>query len=162
MIGPAGKVGVSIHGHSYFIKSVIGICYLSFFNVIFSHKLLTIMTVCRSPAISLMYASWSSGWSGVVLLADILWSDYLWPSVMSTYVSHLSLNQPSLTVIFMPYRIYIAVCLSAASVVVWGFLQVDYWYLSEAPGWFWAIPVHFMVPGISSFVIVGMLSCGGI
>ena len=38
----------------------------------FSHRLLTIMTVCRIPASSLMYASWSSGGAGVVLLADIL------------------------------------------------------------------------------------------
>ena len=58
----------------------------------FSHRLLKIMTFCRSPDSSLMYTSWYSGWPGVVLIADILWREYLWSSIMSTDVPHLSLK----------------------------------------------------------------------
>ena len=42
------------------------------------------------------------------------------------------------------------------------FLQVDSLDVYEAPVWCWAIPVNFMVPGISSSIIVGVFSCGGV
>ena len=62
----------------------------------------------------------------------------------------------------VPYWIALSMCVYDDSKVVWGFLQVDSWDVSEAPGWCWAIPVHFMVPGISSSVIVVVLYCGGL
>ena len=103
MIGPYGKGGISIHDHSYGIDSVTVNCYLSFFNVVFSHRLSTIITVCRSPASLLLYASWSSRWPGVLLLAYIIKREDLWPSRISEDVPHLSLKEQSLTAMAMPY-----------------------------------------------------------
>ena len=51
----------------------------------FSHRLLTIMIVCRSPACSLLYASCSYGFTGVVIVAYILWREYfplIWWALM--------------------------------------------------------------------------------
>ena len=39
---------------------------------------------------------------------------------------------------------------------------MDSLVLPSAPGWCWATTVHFMVPGISSSIFVGVMSCGGI
>ena len=45
--------------------------------------------------------------------------------MMSADVTHFYLKDPSPTTMAVPSRIALAMCLSAASVVVWGFLQVD-------------------------------------
>ena len=82
--------------------------------------------------------------------------------MMRVDAPHLSLKDILLNVMVMSSWIAVSMCLSVASVVMWGFLQVDYLDVPRSTGLFRAILVHFMVPRISSSLIVGVFPVEGL
>ena len=60
------------------------------------------MTPCRIPEISLLYASWSSEFPGVVHFAVILSLDDLSTSTRSADIPKFYLKYPSLTITAVP------------------------------------------------------------
>ena len=51
----------------------------------------------------------------MILVCVILWLEVPPPSSMRAAVDHLSLNDPSLTTIYVPFSLFVALCLS----IVW-------------------------------------------
>ena len=60
----------------------------------------------------------------MVLIAKIIRWEVLWPSMMITDVTHLSLNDTLLTETVLPSWIAFAMCLYDASMAVWGGVSI--------------------------------------
>ena len=71
----------------------------------FEHISYTMNMICYIPESLLRYASWSLLLPGVVLVAVILFTLCLPPSINRAEVPHLSLKDPSLTAMGVPFLI---------------------------------------------------------
>ena len=64
---------------------------------------------------SLLYASWSLALPGLVEVNVILWLPYLFPLVFTATVPHSSVNDPSISAIYVPLVMALIMCCSVCS-----------------------------------------------